>query len=156
MVYIFDTSSMIVLSHYYPEGFPTFWQRFNKAVDNGTVVSVREVFNELENKTPKEWFAEWLKQHKSMFFTPTDDETKFIAEIFRVKHFQMLVSETQRLKGQPVADPFVIAAARIRKGTVITEEANKPDAAKIPNVCEHFKVSCTNLEGFLAANHWKF
>ena len=56
-----------------------------------------------------------------MFLTPTDDETALVVEIFKVKHSQMLVSETQRLKGQPVADPFVIASAKARKGTVITE-----------------------------------
>ena len=61
MVYVFDTSSMIVLSHHYPDGFPTFWQRFNKAIDDSTVNSVRQVHNELEKKSPKEWFSDWLK-----------------------------------------------------------------------------------------------
>ena len=125
MVYVFDTSSIIVLSHYYPDGFPTFWERFNKAIDDGNVISAREVYNELEKNSPKEWFSDWLKKRKYMFLTPADDETAFIVEIFKVKHFQTLVSETQRLKGKPVADPFVIASAKARKGTVITEEAKK-------------------------------
>jgi len=52
----------------------------------------------------------------------------------------MLVTETQRLKGQPVADPFVIASAKVRGGAVVTEELKREHAAKIPNVCQHFDV----------------
>ena len=91
-----------------------------------------------------------------MFLTPDAEETKFVGEIFAVNHFQALVGEAQRLKGQPVADPFVIASAQARGGTVVTEEAMKPHAARIPNVCEHFGIPCTNVEGFLAENGWQF
>ncbi|HEX6902643.1 MAG TPA: DUF4411 family protein [Thermoanaerobaculia bacterium] len=44
----------------------------------------------------------------------------------------------------------------MRGGCVVTEEANRPHAAKVPNVCEHFGVSCTNVEGFMARNDWRF
>jgi len=39
---------------------------------------------------------------------------------------------------------------------VVTEEIKKEHAAKIPNVCEHFKVPCVNMEGFLVQNGWQF
>jgi len=55
-----------------------------------------------------------------------------------------------------VADPFLIACAKVRGGTVVTEEGNKPNAAKIPNICGHFRVPCTNVEGFLTASGWRF
>jgi hypothetical protein len=45
-----------------------------------------------------------------------------------------------------------IASARVRGGCVVTEEANKPNAAKIPNVCEHFGIHWTNVEGFWKQN----
>jgi hypothetical protein len=48
------------------------------------------------------------------------------------------------------------ASARVRGGCVVTEEKLKPKAAKIPNVCEHFGVHCTNVEGFLKQKGWTF
>lgn len=62
----------------------------------------------------------------------------------------------QRLRGYPVADPFVVACARVRDGCVVTEEASRPNAARIPNVCGHFGVRCTNVEGFLREIGWEF
>jgi hypothetical protein len=154
VIYVFDTSSIIVMGHYFPNRFPTFWTNFENAVRSGTVVSVREVLKELAS--PREWLMDWVTDHKEMFLVPGPEETTFVATIFQVQHFQMLVTETQRLRGQPVADPFVIACASVRAGTVVTEESRKPNSARIPNVCDHFGVACTNVEGFLAQNNWKF
>ncbi len=79
-----------------------------------------------------------------------------MAEIFKVSHFQQLVGEEQRLKGQYVADPWVVACAKVCNGIVVTEEAVKEHAAKIPNVCSHFKIEFTDVRGFLDRNGWKF
>lgn len=155
-LYVFDTSSCRVLRNYYPDRFPTFWENFQDAIKSGHIVSVREVYNELEQQLQDHWLWDWVKKNRELFLTPTAEETAFVAEIFAVPHFRMLVGETQRLKGQPVADPFVIACAKIRGGTVVTEELKKEHAAKIPNVCEHFQVPCTSMEGFLLQNNWRF
>jgi uncharacterized protein DUF4411 len=154
VIYVFDTSSIIVLGHYFPDRFPTFWNNFESAVATGSVISVREVLKEIAS--PRQWLMEWVNNRKDIFLIPGPEETAFVAKIFQVPHFQMLVTETQRLRGQPVADPFVIACASVRGGTVVTEESSKPNSARIPNVCEHFRVGCTNVEGFLAENGWKF
>lgn len=156
MPYVFDTNSFRVLENYYPERFPTFWGNFNEAVETGTVVSVREVYNEMERHTRTAWLMDWAKERRSSFLTPTAAEMQFVAEIFRVPHFDTLVGETQRLQGSPVADPFLVACAGVLGGFVVTEEALKPNAAKIPNVCQHFDVECTNVEGFLDRMGWKF
>lgn len=50
----------------------------------------------------------------------------------------------------------LVAAAGARGGCVVTEEANTQNAAKIPNVCEHFGVDCTNVEGFMERESWTF
>jgi len=83
-------------------------------------------------------------------------ETLFVSKIFSVRHFQYLVGQKQTLKGTPVADPFLIASAKVRKGCVVTGEKKKPNAAKIPNVCEYFGIDCTNLEGFMEREGWSF
>ena len=122
MVYIFDTSSFIVIGHYYPERFPTFWSRFDASVEAGEVISVREAFNELTTEASRPWLAQWIKDHKEIFFLPSDEETHFVRKIFKVPHFQMLVNAKARLTGRPAADPFLIAAAHVRDGTVVSEE----------------------------------
>ena len=153
--YIFDSSSMHVLRNYYPEQFPSFWKRFENAVEVGRV-KVREVYNELENLQKGMWIWDWVQANKALFPMPTDDETKFVGQIFKVAHFRSLVGQIQTLKGRPVADPFVIAAARVCGGCVVTEESKKPNAARIPNVCDHFKIDYTNVKGFMERNGWKF
>jgi hypothetical protein len=156
MPYVFDTSAFIIIGHYYPDQFPTFWKRFNATVEGGEILSVRETLNELSTKASRPWLAAWVKDHSSIFKVPSDKETEFVTKIFRIPHFQMLVSGKARLAGKPAADPFVIAAAKVLGGTVVTEEAKKPNAARIPNVCEHFGIPCLNVEGFLAERKWTF
>lgn len=72
-------------------------------------MSTREVFNELERQAVSDEVLKWAKSHKALFATPTGPELQFVAEIFKIKHFQGLIGAQQRLKGTPVADPFVIA-----------------------------------------------
>lgn len=35
-------------------------------------------------------------------------------------------------------------------------EQLKPNAAKIPNICQHFKVPCVDLEDFMEQEDWVF
>jgi len=156
MIYVFDTSSFIVLTHYFPQRFPSFWEQFDEAVSQGAIISVREVYNELDAQISKKHLRDWLGSNKRIFLTPSKEETEFVAEIFAVPHFQYLVTQKQRLKGSPVADPFVIASAKINNGCVVTEEARKEDAARIPNVCHHFSIQCMNIEGFMRREGWQF
>ena len=156
MPFIFDTNSLRVLGNYYPDRFPSFWEHFETSIHKKEVFSVREVYSEIVAQVKEDWYLDWLKAHKDIFLTPGAEEGQFIAQIFSVQHFQQLVGEEQRLKGRPVADPFVIACAKVCNGTVITEETLKPNAAKIPNVCQHFDIQCTDVLGFLKIQDWRF
>jgi Domain of unknown function (DUF4411) len=156
MLYVFDTNSLRILSNYYPKRFPTFWQQFEASIIKQEVASAKEVFHELEVQLPDTWFLEWCKAHRALFRTPTPAETTTVAKIFAVPHFQALVGEKQRLRGSHVADPFIIACASVNTGCVVTEEAHRANGAKIPNVCDHFGIKWTNVEGFLEAKGWEF
>ena len=125
-------------------------------VSSGKVISVREVYKELDGSPTRQHLREWIKINRKMFEKATAAEVEMIAEIFSLSHFQQLISKKQTLRAGPVADPFVIAAAGCRDGCVVTEEKWKKNAAKIPNVCEHFGIECRDLEGFLFENNWKF
>ena len=154
--YVLDTSSLIVIGHYFPDRFPTFWQRFDEAISEGRIVSVREVRRELDTDATRTHLRAWLKAHAAMFRTPSQEEMRFVAQIFAVPHFRQLVGQKQRLKGSPVADPFVIAGAAVHQATVISEEEEKPNAARIPNVCRHFSIPCHNLEWLMQIEGWVF
>lgn len=158
MTYVLDTNCFIVTGHYYPDQFPSFWMKFNQAVDVNKIVSVREVFRELDNAATEPHLVNWIKTHKDIFPAPKSIETEFVQTIFSVKkHFQNLIKEKIRLSGGLCADPFVIAMAKSINGCVVTEEdAEKLNAPNIPNICRHFKIDFTNLQGLMKREKWKF
>jgi len=153
---VFDTSSFIVLENYYPDTFPTFWEHLDGLVASGGLLSVSEVYKELQNQLTADFLLDWVDRHKGIFATPSSDEMDAVADIFRIPHFQQLISAKQRVRGAPVADPWVVARGRVVGCCVVTEEALKPNAAKIPNVCQHFGVDCTNLQGALRRQGWRY
>ncbi len=155
-MYVFDTNSLSVLKNFYPANFPSFWQQWDELVGNGMITSVREVKRELDNRDSNDFLQAWIKQNKAIFSTPSSEELMVVQQILAIPHFQPLIGTQATLRGTPVADPFVVAAAKVKEGVVITEERLKPNAAKIPNVCEYFKVPCTNLEGFMSQQNWSF
>ena len=118
-------------------------------------MSVREARRELDQNI-KDHLDRWVDRNKRIFLSPSAEETEFVRRIFEVGHFQQLVSDRNVLKGGPVADPFLIAAAWSRGGCVVTEESMKENAGKIPNVCERFGVDWTNVEGFMERESWTF
>ena len=156
MIYVFDSSTLIRLfRNFYLSRFPSLWEKFDQAVKVESITSVREVCNEIEQHDDR--LSAWAKSHRDFFQKPSEDEKAFVAEIFRVAHFQSMVRNQQRLEGKPpVADPFVIARARVLKGCVVTEEVNTPNAARIPNVCGHFGIAWLSLEGFMEEENWTF
>ena len=156
MTYVFDTSSFSRLKHFFPAVFKTIWDGLDELVQQGRLISTSEVFKEIERGEPDPHVNQWLKARKQLFTTPTPDEQLFVARIFQIPHFQALIGDKERLTGTPVADPFVIACAKVRLGTVVTEERLKPNAAKIPNVCAYFGVRCINLEEFMKEQGWSF
>jgi hypothetical protein len=157
MKYVFDSDVFInMFKYYYPKRFPSFWKRFHEYIDDGLICSVREVKNEIKNNDDE--LAMWTNKNSSIFYIPKNAELLFITEMFKVKngHFQQVISKRSQFKGAPVADPFVIAKAKVESLCVVTAEKYKENSAKIPNICEHFKIDCTDLEGFLEREDWIF
>lgn len=155
--YVFDTNVFINLfRHYYQDRFPNLWNRFNTMIDDHTITSTREVLLELESVDDA--VSAWAKKHRGTVFPmPAHNEIEFVTKIFLQPNFQKLINTQNRLKGTPSADPFVIARAQcLEKGCVVTQEVYKEDGAKIPNVCKHFQIECTNFEGFMEKEGWTF
>lgn len=155
-LYVVDTNTINEWQDYYPDSFPSFWERIEGLVDEGRLTSTRHVEEEIHDESIAEHVRDWADDHETIFLPPTHEEMEFVAEIFEEEHFQHLIGERQRKTYNPVADPWIIARAAVNDGCVVTEESRKPNAAKIPNVCDHFGVDWCDLEGMLQREGWEF
>ena len=97
-----------------------------------------------------------MKEHRNIFQKTSVEEMNFVNQILSTKNFGDMLRHEHRFEGKPCADPFIIAAAKILDGCVVTEESKKLNAPNIPNVCEYFNIDCTNLQGFMEREGWKF
>jgi predicted nucleic acid-binding protein len=149
-MYIFDTNAFHELAHFYPSRFPTIWAKIDELAENQILQSVKEVRREIERNCPFDYLEAWVKEHHHVFLTPNEEESRVVAEIFQKEQYRGLVKREKMLKGLPVADPFIIAAAKVHKCCVVTQESFKSGGARIPTVCDDLKVKCINLESFLA------
>ena len=156
MTYVFDTNAFSQLFHsYYRDRFPSLWAQFDSLLEAGAITSTREVAREIEDDRVAA-LRDWAKNHTHLFPAPTAEEAGIVSRIFSVSHFQQVIELKKLYKGGKNADPFVIARARTLDGIVVTMERERPNAARIPNICRHFDVECISLEGFMEREGWRF
>lgn len=125
-------------------------------IEEERIVSTREVKREIE--TQDDDLTRWTETVPNLFSSPTRDVGSFVSTIYSVTHFQDNIERKKLLKGGLNADPFVVATAALQDpvGTVVTLERHKPNAVRIPNLCEYFDIPCLNLEGFMGEEGWVF
>lgn len=154
-MYVLDTSIISSLHrNYYRTHFITLWERFDAMTADGKFTSTREAFRELEDLGGDG--LDWAEKNAGLFTTPDAKEGAFVANIYSVVHFQANIEKQKILRGGRNADPFLIARAAALGATVLSMEQYKPNSVKIPNICEHFKVPCLDLRGFMAKENWVF
>lgn len=120
------------------------------------VWSVREVRREIEQMGRADTLEDWTKQNSSFFRVPTSEEARFITSIYSVEHFQQNLGRKKLLGGGAFADPFLVASGRLSAATVVTQETSRKNGVGIPNICAYFGIQCTDLQGFLIEQDWKF
>lgn len=150
MIYAVDTSSLLAAwNERYPlRNAPGFWTRFEEGIEAGKLVSPIEVRNEIKKK--EDGLADWLKDRADFFIDLEEDIQVAAREILR--EFPWL---TKGIAGRKVADPFVIALAKARGHTVVSEEGpGNEKRPKIPYVCRHYDVSCVNVLGLIQGEDW--
>jgi hypothetical protein len=156
MSYAFDTSALSTLfRNYYRTVFRSLWAGFDALVADDKVLSTREVLREIEDGAPEN-LMRWATEHSEIFASPTAEEAQFVSQIYAVPHFQNNIEGKKLLRGGRLADPFVIARAAVSGATVVTMEILRPNAADIPNICQHFDIRCLSLQGFMEAEGWSF
>ena len=157
MIYVFDTSSFIVLSHYYMDQFPSLWSKINVEVNLGKIISVKEVVNEIESYGPETELKEWVRDNKKIFHPIPTEEGQILSDIFKkYPKFQYMIKKKSLQKGRPVADPLIVAKAIHTKGVVVSEESFQKDGIKIPNLCQIKNISCFKLKELMKSKGWRF
>ena len=150
--YSIDTSALLdgYTRHYTPDVFLGVWERLSEFARSGGVVAVEEVKVELEKKASDEVYN-WVKRH--LQFIPLDTHVQQAAmEILR-EHPRLVMKG----KSRSIADPFVIAVARVYACKVVTGELRRNlSRPNIPDVCEALGVPWTNLLGMFREQHWQF
>jgi len=151
--YIFDANCFIEPwnKFYSYDFFDTYWDKFIKIYCNsGKILIQREICDEILKKEDK--LNKWFKGC-GISIVETDIEiTKEVAKINN--RFPNLIKEST---GRSLADPFVIAIAKLRNATVVTMEHEGTELKpKIPYVCKKLGIRCIDLYQFLKISKVKF
>lgn len=160
MIYVMDSGFFTLCRNYYPDIFPSLWERINQASRRDIIISIEQVAIEIKRYGGKQdHLLDWLNNNRKLFASPSDEESSRITEILSVPGFEKLISRKSKYLSRPCADPFVIARAWILNGTVVTGEVPRKGQSatpKIPDVCGHLGIPCIAPADFMRAMGWRF
>ncbi len=131
--------------------FPSFWQKLDKWAEEGLILSTEEVRVEIEKVDDD--LLEWIKKRKH-FFRPLDEEVQEIV-VAILNDFPKLISVG---KNRSMADPWVVAQAKVTSSVVVTEElpSDSVKKPKIPNICNQMGVRFINTLDLIRRMELKF
>ena len=117
MTYSIDTSAIIGAwrRSYPPDVFPALWGKLEGLIEKGQLIATEEVLFELERKDDDVW--RWGRAQATMF-VEVDEGIQVLVHTILTAHPRLLDTR----KSGSGADPFVIALAKARGCTVVTEE----------------------------------
>ena len=130
--YVLDTNVFINMQRHHPlDVFGSLWGKMAEIIDDGTVISSDEVFDELS--IGNDTLVQWAKQRNGAFVHSGADVQQTVRSI--LEQYPTLVTGNRKANS---ADPFVIALAKLKGCTLVSDEtrAGADQPIKIPNVCE--------------------
>lgn len=132
--------------------FDDIWEPWSEYMISGRIISVDEVYRELNiwlSDNDKDSISKWLKTHRSCFKKPTNEEGFILQSIFQNKKFREGIKEKSLRQGTPEADAFLVAKAKHIGGIVVTAESDdKPNSEKIPNIAVATGVPYMKIDDF--------
>lgn len=155
MIYSIDTSGLLDgwKRYYPPDVFPVVWDNVSDLIDNRLLFATEEVLRELEDGNDD--IYQWACNHKRMFLPLDADIQQAVTEILTV-HAGWIPADRSR----NMADPFVIAVAKVKGCTVVSGEtwshSPHPHRMKIPNVCHTFRIRHIGFLEMMRELGWVF
>jgi hypothetical protein len=160
LTYLLDTNTFIEAKnrYYRMPAFPGFWEWIDLQFASGQIQSIQMVFEEISRGGDE--LSDWLKDRKSRFIDVDDEPTQAVfTEIAQCVVDHPDYTESNVANFLTVADPWLIAKAKILGATLVTHETMAPTGSKkvkIPNICRKFEVSVCNTFDMLAALEAQF
>lgn len=135
------------------------WKKVEELIKEGVIISHIEVLGEIKKDGVRgEQLYNWAQENKSSFW---EHNIKEEGEVIRAMSGQYKAFVDNRV-GDVYADPWLIAQAKTRGLTIITEEKASASSnmakARIPNVCRDplFNVRCIDLFELCKERGWVF
>lgn len=151
MIYCIDTSSLIASwqERYPQENFPSFWDKMDKLIADGRLISPIDVLHEIKKRSDE--LHAWLRDRKNMF-RELDEAVQIEASVILAK-FPRLVGE-KKLRSS--ADPFVIGLARVASCQLVTDEkpTGNPNRPNIPDVCAKLNMNSIGILQLIRSEKW--
>jgi hypothetical protein len=156
--YVVDNDVLITLMRYHPPDKPAYqaiWDEIESLIKRENIFSTTVVYDDIMKYLGKDdRLKKWAISHKKHFFISPDKETWQLAQDI-VKKFPDLVDKKKLQTGEPDADPFLIALAKSRGATIITQE-RKDIPNRIPMVALRYSVKSIDLYEFFERRKLKF
>lgn len=150
--YVVDASAWIDIGRFHPRDiFVTLWHRLDSLIAAGDLISPEDVLRELERGADD--LAEYLETKAGLFLPLDEAQQTAVAEVLAACP-TLANAEGERNR----ADPFVVALARIRGGSVVSQERTRGGASgrySIPDACAHFTIPCLRWLDFLREVGWQ-
>jgi len=122
---------------------PAFWDWLDQQVSAGIIYSSTLVYDELVAGNDE--LARWTRARKNsgLFEQPSAQVQQYFQAIANFAETQYPQHEAGKFLNS--ADPWIVAHAMNNHSIVVTYETLAPSSSqriKIPNICQHFGVSC--------------
>ncbi len=142
-VYSFDTSAFIEPwnRHYPRDIFPSIWDGIQELIVNKKILVTNMV--EIELKKQRDDLYRYLR-NLNPFVQPTKDEQEVVRQLINHPDFDKWI-----ISYKHIADPFVVALAKVHSLSVVTYEDTRAEKNKIPAACRLYRVDCIKFVDFL-------
>jgi hypothetical protein len=154
--YSIDTSGLVRgwRYDYPPDVFPIIWDYLDDIINDGTLGACEDVLAEL--KTGGDELYQWVRDRRDKLIVPLSAEIQQAVSDILAVHPDWVPSDRSR----NMADPFVIAVAKVHACTVVSAEAwsnsPNPERTKIPNVCDGFGIRHITFLDMMREQKWIF
>lgn len=149
--FVLDTNFFIEAHRqYYPMDIvPGFWLKVRELANNGTIVSIDKVRDELTLN--KDLLSQWCEDNlPQRFFKDTSvviSEYVAVSQWATSRSSHYTTAALNEFLGAGEADAWLIAYAIAGRASIVTHETSEPyrkSKVKIPDACSPFGIKCLN------------
>jgi predicted nucleic acid-binding protein len=157
-MYSLDTSVFMdwQARYYPPDIFKSMITKVDELIANGQCSSVDLVKEEIDAVGTPELRA-WAKNHPALFVA-LDPLVQVEAASIESRYPDLMDPKSPYQS----ADAYVIALAKVKGGTVVSQETSAAEKRStkrthyIPDVCRDLGIPCINLLGLMRREKWNF